>query len=344
MRRLRLPAALFLILLAWGCARRGAPTGGPPDVAAPTVVASVPDSGAARVALDARPTITFSEGMEPRATGEAVSLAPRVGIRQRHWSGRTLSIVLEDSLRRGQTYTLYVAPTARDRHGNALSQGRTVAFSTADSFPAGRISGKIETHGFPSEGTYLWCYRGTRAPDSTARDFDALGLTSGDGRFDIVGLSVPARYHVWAFADLNKNRSFEPDQDVLAPADTTIELTAAAPVAEGLQLKVYNPRAPARVRGLVTDATGDSLGVIRVVAVAERDSSRSVVADASPSGTYELKLDAGTWLIMAYRDADRNRAWRTDLEPASPLQRVELLPADERNDLRLTLVRSAGGP
>ncbi|MBI2072295.1 MAG: penicillin acylase family protein, partial [Gemmatimonadetes bacterium] len=38
--------------------------------------------------------LTFSEGMDPRSTAEAISIAPRVDIRQRRWSGRTVAIVL----------------------------------------------------------------------------------------------------------------------------------------------------------------------------------------------------------------------------------------------------------
>ena len=116
---------VFLLVLA-GCARKGAPSGGPPDLVPPVVVSCAPDSGRARVPLDARISVTFSEGMEPRATGEAVSLAPQVGIRQRRWSGRELTLVLEDSMRANQTYTLFVGPSARDRHGNSMTSGFTV--------------------------------------------------------------------------------------------------------------------------------------------------------------------------------------------------------------------------
>jgi len=331
--------AAVLLLLATGCARKGAPSGGPPDLVQPTVLSAVPDSGRARVPPDARLSVTFSEGMEPRSTGESVALAPRVDIRQRRWSGRTLTLVLEESLRANQTYTLFVSSSARDRHGNTMGAGRTVVFSTADSFPPGLLEGRIQARGFEAGGTYLWCYRDGRAPDSTARDFDALGLADVDGNFRIPGLVVPGRYRLWAFADLNHNRSFEPDRDVLAPADTTLELTAAQPVASGLLLRAVDPRAPGHVRGLVVDETGDSLGVLRVIAISVEDSTRRVLVETDAKGTYDLQLAAGTWDVRAWRDTDRNRAWRMDLEPASPLQRARVEPAMEINDVRLILRR-----
>ncbi len=330
-------ALALLAGLSGACARKAPPSGGPPDIVPPVVVSAQPDSGQARVPLDAPLTITFSKSMEPVASGDAVSLAPRIPIRQRRWSGRTLTLVLQEAMRPNQTYTLFVGPSARDRHGNGLVLGRAIVFSTADSFPPGVIDGKIEARGFPVAGTYLWCYHGARQPDSTARDFDALGLADDQGQFRIPGLPVPGSYHLWAFADLNRNRSYEPDKDVLAPADTTIQLTPEHPAALGLVVRAVNPRAPGHVRGIVTDPTGDTLGVLRVIAVASDDSTRRVLVDVDRKGTFDLQLAAGRWLVRAWRDEDRNRAWRTDVEPASEVERYEVTPSAEITDVHLTL-------
>jgi len=336
-------AVLFLTVLT-GCARKGPPSGGPADLVPPQVVSSAPDSGKARVPLDAQLSVTFSEGMEPRSTGEAVSLAPRVDIRQRRWNGRELTLLLEEPLRVSQTYTLFVGSSARDRHGNSMTSGFTVVFSTADSFPPGLVEGRIEARGFDVAGTYLWCYRDGRAPDSTARDFDALGLADAQGRFCIPGLPVPGSYRLWAFADLNRNRSFEPDKDVLAPVDTTLELTATHAVVRDLTVRVVDPRAPGHVRGIVTDPTGDTLGVFRVIAIGEEDSTRRVFAEPDDKGTFDLKLEPGKWRVRAWRDADGNRAWRMDAEPASEVMYCQLAPAQEINDMRLVLKRWIEGP
>jgi hypothetical protein len=344
-RARRVAGAVVLLLVLAGCARKGAPSGGPPDLVPPQVQSCSPDSGKARVPLDARLSVTFSEGMEPRSTGDAVSLAPRVDIRQRRWSGRELTLVLEEPMRANQTYTLFVGPSARDRHGNSMTSGFTVVFSTADSFPTGVLEGMIEARGFSVAGTYVWCYRDGRAPDSTARDFDALGLADEQGRFRIPGLPVPGSYRLWAFADLNRNRSFEPDKDVLAPADTTLELTVARPVIRELMVRVVDPRAPGHVRGIVEDPTGDTLGVFRVIAISAQDTTRRVLVEPDGKGTFDLKLEPGKWQVRAWRDADGNRAWRMDAEPASEVMHYELGPAQEINDVRLALKRwGSAGP
>jgi hypothetical protein len=334
MRGLVLAAALLAIA---GCAKREPPSGGPPDLEPPRRTASTPDSGTAGVPTDAPLSVTFSEGMEPRSTGEAVSMAPRIEIRRRLWRGRTLTLVPAQPLERNRTYTLFVSGSARDRHGNAMSTGSTVVFSTADTFPPGRIAGKIEARGLSASGIALWCYDEGRAPDSTARDFDALGLTDAEGHFRVDGLAVPGRYRLWAFADQNGNRSFEPSSDVLAPVDTTFALTRERPVADVVVVTVVNPRAPGTVQGTVLDSLPDSLGVVRVLAVSDRDSTRRIVDDVEAEGAFELKLDPGPWRVIAFFDLDKNRTWQPDREPASAPVHVEVEPAGELKELRLRI-------
>jgi len=323
-----LPVALAaLALLLAGCARKGPPTGGPPDLIQPDVLSVTPDSGATAVPLDARPTIEFSEGMDPRSATLAVEVAPSVEIRQRRWSGRKLTLVFAAPLEADQVYTLFVGSDARDRHGNSLKAGRTVPFTTAAQFPPGVIEGEVVATGFVAPGTYLWCYPEGRAPDSTARDFDAVGLAGDLGVFRITGLAVPGRYRVWAFADLNQNHSYEPDRDLLAPADTTLELTAAAAVLRGLKLNVINPRAPARVRGAVLDSLGDDRGQLRLIVVSEADTARRVLYDITTAGSFDFKWEPGVYHVRAFRDVDRNKSWKRDEEFASEEILVKLSPA-----------------
>jgi hypothetical protein len=338
-------ALLSLIVLA-SCAKKGAPTGGPPDIEPPRLIASSPDSGAARVPRDAVLTLTFSEGMDARSTGDAVSIAPRVDIRERRWHGRTVGLALAETLRAGQTYTLFLGSGARDRHGNPLEGGSTVVFSTGDTMPRGVLDGELTARGFSVAGTYLWCYdaTGDRAPDSTARDFDAIGVADREGHFRVVGLPVPGRYRLWVFADLNGNRSFEPESDILTPVDTVFALANEHPVARGVSITVSNPRSPGRIRGAVLDSLGIEQGALTVIAVAANDSLRHVSVLVNEQHHYELPLSAGVWQVRAWRDLDRNRTWQRGTEPASAARRVEVAPASDVVDIDFVLERTPGGP
>ena len=345
---MRLRSAILALALAGsacGCGKKGPPSGGPPDVVPPRVIASQPDSGTARVPVDARLSLSFSEGMEPRSTGDAIALAPPIEIRRLRWSGRTVTVELADSLKAGRAYTLMVGVGARDRHGNPLAHGMAVVFTTGDSFPPGRIEGRIEAKGFSAGSAYLWCYLTPgHEPDSTGRDFDALGIVDNDGQFRIPGLAVPARYRLWTFADLNGNRSFEPATDVLAAIDTVLELTAAAPRAGELAFRVINPRAPARVRGTVVDSLREREGTVVVMAVADTDTTRRITTGVIPNGAFDLQLDPGGWTVRAFKDLDRNRQWNPAHEPSSPPTRLRLEPADLREDLVLELQPVARSP
>jgi hypothetical protein len=331
--------ALVTLLAAAGCARKLPPTGGPPDVEPPRVLTVVPDSGATAVPRTARCAIEFSEGMDPRSAALAVEIAPRVDIRQRRWSGRWLTIVFADSLEPDQTYTLFVGGDARDRHGNMLGAGRAVPFTTAARFPSGILEGEVHATGFGAPGTYLWCYPEGREPDSTARDFDAVGLAGRTGGFRITGLTVPGRYQLWAFADLNHNHSFEPGQDLLVRADSSFELSAGRPHAAGIELKVINPRAPGRVQGTVLDSLGDARGLFRLIVLSTTDSTRRLLYDVDPAGAFDFKWDPGTYRVRAFRDLDRNKAWKRDEEPASEEVRVTVQPAGEVELPPFVLVR-----
>jgi Bacterial Ig-like domain len=342
----RWASSVLLGLSLASCAKRGPPSGGPPDLEPPRLVSTFPDSGAAHVPRDARISLTFSEGMEPRSTNESVSLAPPIEALRQRWSGRTLTLQLAQPLEADHTYTLIVGGQARDRHGNAFGAGTTVVFSTADTFPNGRIAGKVDARGFEARGTSLWCYDVGRghAPDSTARDFDAIGFADANGEFRVAGIAVPGRYRLWAFADLDGNRSYEPARDILYPVDSTFTLDAAHPRVEGLTLRVINPRAPARVKGAVLDTLGDTEGLLRVFAVADTDTTNRFVTDVEGAGGFHLELAPGLWWLRAYRDRDKNRVWKRGEEPASEALGIRVQPADDIKDVVLVLERPRGVP
>jgi len=148
---------------------------------------------------------------------------------------------------------------------------------------------------------------------------------------------VPGQYRLWAFADLNANRSFEPSADLLVAVDTTLSLTTAAPRAAGLHLNITNPRATGRVTGTVVDSLGIGQGDLIVEARQQVDSTKVTRTAAGTRGVYELVLVPDTYFVFAFRDLDRNREWDPLREPASAMFGISLPPAAEVKDLVLVL-------
>jgi hypothetical protein len=338
-RAAALAALLVAAVVGAGCAKKGPPTGGPPDLDPPRIESVLPDSGSASVPRTTTVSITFSEGMEPRGTGESVEFSPPVTIRQRRWSGRTLTLVLAESLKADHGYTMFVGGSARDRHGNNMSETRTVVFTTASKFPTGRLEGHVDAVGFRPQGTLLWCYRDGRQPDSTAKDFDALGVVDLYGDFRISGLETGTTWRVWAFADLNRNRSFEPDADLLVPADSVVTLTDADPVVKGIRLKLVNQRAPGRFAGTVTDTVSDLTGSMRLIVTSEADTTRRLLYEVPESGSFDFRWDPGLYRVRAFRDMDRNKIWKRDTEPASTEIVVRIQPGGEITNAAFVLFR-----
>src|SRR2546430_736913 len=126
-----------------------------------------------------RCTRTFREKLSSGPTSRPIHVPERT----RRWRRRSALAVL----------SLLLAA------GCALREGRTGPFTTSNRFPPGIIEGDVVATGFPAPGTFLWCYPDGRKPDSTARDFDAVGLAGEGGAFRVTGLAVPGRYRIWAF-------------------------------------------------------------------------------------------------------------------------------------------------
>ena len=61
-------------------------------------------------------------------------------------------------------------------------------------------------------------------------------------------------------------------------------------------------------------------------------------------GSFQLRLDRGTWRIRAFRDLNSDRSWQPARERASDLVSVEVEAAGLVSDLKLTLRPAPGGP
>ena len=317
------------LILSPACAKKLPPPGGKPDQEPPSVIATSPDSGSTRVARSGSIEVEFSEPMNQRASNNWILLTPYVRPRKIKWDGKTFRYELADSLEASRTYSLIVGRGARDIRGNLLRNPRTVHFTTADSFPAGSIEGKIEGRGHTTRDVFVWAYREDlgHTPDSTAFDFDALSVTAEGGEFSLLALEVPSRWRLYAFHDINRTLTFEPGSDHLTEYPEIVELTRENPRVDTLRLLSLDPRAPGRVEGVVVDSLappGILLGL-----VAERiteEATRREVETHVAGGPFQLPLDAGHFRLWIFLDLNRDGKFDRDGEPISEVLEVTLTP------------------
>lgn len=342
-------AALALVaaaLAVGGCARKMPPPGGRPDTEPPRVVGTVPDSGAVEVPRLLTLEVAFSEPMRRGDAEGWFTVGPYVPVRRLEWRGAVLRFTPAESLRADQTYTVVVGAGATDARGNPVAGPLAIPFTTGTALPPGQIRGRVEARGHRPAGVFVWAYRADlgHAPDSTARDFDALGVAGNDGRFALVGLPVPSRWRLFAFHDANRTLSFEPEIDQLTEGDSLVALSDSLPVAEDLDLLSLDPRAPAQVEGTVVDTLAPAGVTLRVLAeqleirtgeplrVPGQPTAASVGVEG---GRFRLELATGRYRLRCYLDLNRNGRWDGPEEPISEAVEVRLRAGDQAGDLLL---------
>jgi len=219
-----------LILAA--CASPGMPPGGPPDVAAPQIVAIAPDSG--RVNVTPREVVfRFDEVVSERPAAvttlaDLFLISPRDGTPRVSWNRDEIAVRPRGDWRPNTAYTVTMMNGLSDIRGNVRNAGASTFFSTGPNLPRTRITGQVFdwVTGAPGAGALVEAFV---QPDS-ARAYVALGDSTG--RFALEHLP-PGQYVVRGFVDRNKNRGIDSgeawDSVTVTLADSSsVELLAFA--------------------------------------------------------------------------------------------------------------------
>jgi len=198
-------------LLAMACASPGMPPGGPPDTAAPQIVAIVPDSGT----LGASPkevVFRFDEVVSerpPAATtlSDLFLISPRDGVPRVSWHRSAIAVRPRRGWRPNTPYTVIMLPGIADIRGNVRNTGATTFFSTGRTIPRTRLAGHVFdwVTGTPAKGALVESFV---RPDSL---HPYIALADSNGAFAIEHLPA-ARYALRAYMDLNKNFGIDPSE------------------------------------------------------------------------------------------------------------------------------------
>jgi len=136
---IRLSVILLLAVVLASCGSKKNPTGGPVDTVKPEVLATLPQEFGQ---LTDRIEITFSKAMDKSSFTEGLYFYPAITAMKIGYSGRTLSIKIDEKLKQDTNYYLTLSTRIRDTRGNPIAQNRSFVF-TSGRLNDLRLSGKI---------------------------------------------------------------------------------------------------------------------------------------------------------------------------------------------------------
>lgn len=203
MRRL-----IAVALLGLACASPGMPPGGPPDVAAPQIIAIIPDSGS--VGVKPKEVIfRFDEVVAERAPSvttlsDLFLISPRDGVPDVSWHRDAIGVRATRGWRPNTAYTVIMMRGLADIRGNVRNTGASTFFSTGRVIPRTRVTGHVFdwVSGSPANGALIESFV---RPDTIHA---YVALADSNGAFALEHLP-PARYTVRAYLDANKNHGID---------------------------------------------------------------------------------------------------------------------------------------
>lgn len=222
MRRKHFSLIALLLLLLWGCASIGNPSGGARDEDPPRFITSSPKPGSTNVDpsniyLEFNELVNVKDAFEKVVLSPPGKSVPRVSTR-----GRRVVVNITDTLLQNTTYTIDFGDAIEDNNeGNKLS-GFAYTFSTGPTLDSLRISGMVlgAEDMEPQQGVFVGAYIAKSDTAFTRMPFQRLSRTDELGRFVLRGLQ-DTTYRLFALKDLDNDRHYaNPEEDIAWFADT----------------------------------------------------------------------------------------------------------------------------
>ncbi|MBU1098948.1 MAG: Ig-like domain-containing protein [Bacteroidetes bacterium] len=214
----------FSLFLLVRCAHQVSPSGGEEDRIPPTVVDAYPVPGTTNY-NDNYFEITFSEYVQKGSVREAIFISPNIdGNIQYSWSGKSLTIEFEDSLKKNTTYTVTIGTDVQDYNNrNKMAEAYQIVFSTGDVIDTGEISGQV--YDSDPSGVMVYAYLQADSlinPITTKPDY--ISQVGKNGRFTLRGLA-DGEYQVFAIRDDFRDFLYNVGEDSYGAPFSKLELS-----------------------------------------------------------------------------------------------------------------------
>lgn len=217
------------------CAHQIAPSGGEEDKIPPEITEFYPPNGTVNFNGEFF-EMTFSEYVQKSSVREAIFISPKIkGELEYSWSGKTLEIAFEDSLRKNTTYTVTIGTDVQDYNNrNKMAQAFTSVFSTGTKIDKGEISGRI--YNDKPIGVMVYVYReNDTIINPLQQEPDYISQVGENGKFSIKGLA-PGKYNLLAIRDDFRNYLYNIGEDEYGTTDREIFLTEKDSVINDLSI------------------------------------------------------------------------------------------------------------
>lgn len=230
---MRLLSVIFCLLILFGCARQGTPTGGPKDVDPPKFLGAQPDTLSLQVPTNLKEIkIEFDEYIILKEHTKNIVISPPLESSASFMPigspSKTLRVKFNEALQPNTTYNINFGNAIQDNNeGNKLPYFQYV-FSTGDYIDSLKISGKanISNQKKKSEDLIVALFK----IDSAYTDSLVLkskpfyvSKVNADGEFNLNYLS-PGKYQMIAFDDVAQNMQFDIGKEKFGFVDEIIDL------------------------------------------------------------------------------------------------------------------------
>ena len=219
---------LFMGAFFSRCANIMTPDGGPRDTIPPVIVRLQPDNFTTnftgkKIYIEFNEYVQIKDQNKEMYTSPAMKKMPLVSTK-----GKGIVITIRDTLKENTTYAIDFGSAIRDNNeGNPLNAMRYV-FSTGDKIDSMMCSGyTADSYKADSVSkSFIWFFIADSLPntpdyDSTIfnRKPDAIARAQNNGIFIAQNLK-PVNYRIYAVADKNDNKMYEPGSDLVGILDT----------------------------------------------------------------------------------------------------------------------------
>ena len=217
---------ILIFLIIAGCAKIGAPSGGPRDKEPPHVVRSVPENGSKNFRGE-KFSVTFNEYVTLDKITEKLMISPPIRKRPIVFlKGKSVNVEYEDDLLDSTTYTFNFQDAIRDlNEGNILNNFQFV-FSTGSEIDSLSVTGNVYSapNLDPPDETLVLLYK--ELYDSAVVKHLPLYISRIDksGYFRIDNIKG-GKYRLYALKDADNSKNYNLPDEPFAFMNVPIEVT-----------------------------------------------------------------------------------------------------------------------